>query len=56
MDSMRIEFDGLMAAGTSADVTDDPERCNIMGAKGVYEWKGDSHGMVDRAKPRMGAI
>ena len=53
MQAMRMEFDGLVAAGTFAEVTEIPEGCNIVHAKWLYKWKGDSHDMVDRAKARM---
>ena len=53
---MRMEFDGLVAAGTFAGVTEIPDGCNIVHAKWLYKWKGDSHGMVDRAKARMVAM
>ena len=42
-----MEFDGLVAAGTFAEVTEIPEGCNVV---------SDSHGMVDRAKARMVAM
>ena len=45
-----------MVAGPFATVAEIPERCNVVDAKWLYEWKGDSHGMVDRAKVRMVAM
>ena len=56
MEAMSKEFDGLVAAGTFAEVTEIPGGCNIVDAKWLYKWKGDSHGMVDRAKARMVAM
>ena len=56
MEAMRTEFNGLMAAGTFVELTEIPERCNIVDAKWLYKWKGDSHCMVDRAKARKVAI
>ena len=53
MEAMRMEFDGLVAAGTFAEVTEFPEGCNVVDAKWLYKWKSDSYGMVDRAKARM---
>ena len=53
---MSKEFDGLVAAGTFAEVTEIPGGCNIVDVKELYKGKGDSHGMVDRAKARMVAI
>ena len=53
---MRIEFDGLAAARTFAEATELREGCNIVDAKWLYKWKGDSHGMVDRAKFRVVAM
>ena len=50
------EFDGLVAAGTFAEVTKIPEGCDIVDVKWLYKWKGDWHGMVDRAKARMVAM
>ena len=51
-----MEFDGLVAAGTFAEVTEIPEGCNIVDAKRLYKCKGGSHGVVDRAKARMVAM
>ena len=51
-----MEFDGLVAAGSFAEVTKIPEGCNIVDAQWPYKWKSDSHGMVDRAKARMVAM
>ena len=34
-------------------MTDVPKGCNIVDANWLHKWKGDSHGMVDRAKTRM---
>ena len=56
MEAMSKEVDGLVAAGTFAEVTEIPGGCNIVDAKRLYKRKGDSHGMVDRAKARMVAM
>ena len=56
MGAMRIEFDGLVAAGIITAVTQIPEGCNIVDAKWLGKWEGDSHGMVDRAKARIVGI
>ena len=56
MGAMRIEFDGLVAAGIITAVTQIPEGCNIVDAKWLGKWEGDSHGMVDRAKARLVAM
>ena len=53
---MRIEFDGLAAARTFAEATELREGCNIVDAKWLYKWKGDSHGTVGRTKARMAAM
>ena len=53
METMRMEFDRLVAAGTFAEVTEIPEGCYIVDAKWLYSWKGDSYGMIDGAKARM---
>ena len=45
-----------MAAGTFAEVTEIPGGCNIVDAKWLYMWKGNSHGMADRAKARIVAM
>ena len=50
------EDDGLVAAGTFAEVTEIPEGCDVVDAKWLYKWKSDSHGMVDRAKARIVAM
>ena len=46
-------FDGLVAARTFAEVTEISEGCNIVEATRLYKWKGDLHGVVDKAKARM---
>ena len=56
MEAMSLEFDGLVAAGTFAKVTEIPEECNIVDTKWLYRWKRDSHDMVDRAKARTVAM
>ncbi|CAM9184886.1 unnamed protein product [Sphacelaria rigidula] len=54
MEAVKTEFDGLMAPGTLAEVTEIPAGCNIIGAK--WLWYCKSHGMVDRENPRMIAM
>ena len=56
MEAKSKEFDGLVAAGTFAEVSEIPGGCNIVDAKWLFKWKDDSHGMVDRAKDRMVAM
>ena len=51
-----MEFDGLVAAGTFAEVPEFLEESNVVDAKRLYKWKSDSHGVVDRAKARMVAM
>ena len=51
-----MEFDGLVAAGTCVEMTEIPEGCNIVDAKWLYKWKGDSDGMIDRANARKVAM
>ena len=53
MGVMAKEFDGFVAAGAFAEATEIPEGCNIVDARLLYKWKGDSHDMVERAKARM---
>ena len=53
MEVMAKEFDGPVAAGTFAEVTEIREGCNIVDAKWLYKWKGDSLGMVERTKAHM---
>ena len=56
MESMRMEFGGLVAAGTFAEENETSEGCNIIDVRWLYKWKGGSHDMVDRAKARMVVI
>ena len=56
MEVVRMDFDGIVAAETFADVTEIPEGYNIVDAKWLYKRKGDSLGMVDRSKARMVAV
>ena len=51
-----MDFDGIVAAETFADVTEIPEGYKIVDAKWLYKRKGDSLGMVDRSKARMVAV
>ena len=53
MEAVRMVFDGLVAARTFAEVTEISEGCNIVEATRLYKWKGDLHGVVDKAKARM---
>ena len=46
-----MEFDGFVAAGTFAEVSEIPAGCNAVDAKWLYNWNRDSHGMVDMAGP-----
>ena len=50
---MSKEFDGLVAVGTLAEVTEIRGGCNIICAKWLYKGKGYSQSMVDRAKARV---
>ena len=51
--SMDAEFAGLVAAGTFTEVSSVPEGCNIVDSRWVFKWKGDVHGVIERAKSRM---
>ena len=48
--AMQAEFDGLEAVGTFAEISEIPEGINIVDSKWLLKWKGDEHGMNDRAK------
>ena len=50
MDSVRSDFDGLEAARTFVEVSELPADSNVMESKWLLKWKGDAHGMIDRAK------
>ena len=56
MEAMSKEFNGLVVAGTFAEVTEIPGGCNIVDAKRLFKWKGDSHGIVDRPNARVVAM
>ena len=49
---MQAEFDGLEAADTFAKISEVPAGSNIVESKWFLKWKGDEHGMIDRAKAR----
>ena len=53
MEVMRMKLDGFVAAGTFVEVIDIPEGCNIGDITWLYEWKGNWHGMVDKANAFM---
>lgn len=53
MEGTGMDCDGLVAAGTFGEVHEIAEGCNIVDAKWLYKWNGHSHGMANRAKPRM---
>ena len=50
---MEAEFDGLEAANTFAGISRVPEGSNIVDSKWLLKWKGDKHGIIDRAKARL---
>ena len=50
---MRSEVDGLEAAGIFVEVDDLPANSNVVESKWLLKWKGDAHGMIDRAKTRL---
>ena len=43
-------MDYVDAAGTFAGIPDIPKCINVMDSKWLLKWKGDEHGMVERAK------
>lgn len=45
-----MEKDELEAAGTFAETTRVPEGSSIVDLKWHLKWKGDEHGMIDKAK------
>ena len=52
-EAMQAEFDGLEAAETFAEMSEVPAGRNIVESKWLLKWKGDEHGMIDRAKARL---
>ena len=50
---MQAEFDGLEAADTFTEISEVPAGSNIVEPKWLLKWKGDDHGIIDRAKPRL---
>ena len=49
---MQAEFDGLEAAEIFAEISEVPAGSNIV-VKRLLKWKGDEHGMIDRATARL---
>ena len=50
---MRSGFDRLEAAGTVVEVSELPADGEVVGPQWPLMWKGDAHGMIDRAKTRL---
>lgn len=53
METMHKDFDGLVAAGTSAEVPEVSRGCNSAKAKRLYRWKCDLNGMEENEKAGM---
>ena len=53
MDAMRSELNGLESAGTFVEVSELPADSNVVESKWLLKWKGNAHGMIDRAKARL---
>ena len=53
VEAMQAEFDGLEAADTFTEISEVPAGSNIVESKWLLKWKGDEHGMIDRAKARL---
>lgn len=52
----KSELDGLEAAETFVEISEVPEGSNVVNSKWLLKWKGDSHGMIERAKARLVAM
>ena len=52
-EAIQAEFDGLDAAETVTKISEVPAGCNIVESKWLLKWKGDEHGMIDRAEARL---
>ena len=52
-EAIQVELDGLEAAGTFAEISEVPAGSNIVESKWLLKWRGDEHGMIDRAKARL---
>ena len=50
---MSSEFEGLEAAGTFVEISELLEGSNVVESKWLLKWKGDAHGMIERAKARL---
>ena len=50
---MQAEFDGLEAADTFAEISEVRAGSSIVRPKRLLKWKGDGHGMIDRANARV---
>ena len=53
VEAMQAEFDGLEAADTFTEISEVPAGSNIVESKWLLKWKGDEHGMIDRANARL---
>ena len=53
MDAMRSERDGLEAVGTFVEASELPADSDVVESKWLLKWKGDAHGMIDRAKAQL---
>ena len=51
-EAMQAEFDGLKTVDTYAEISEVPLGSNMVESKWLLKWKGDEHGMIDRAKAR----
>ena len=52
-EAIQVELDGLEAAETFAEISEVPAGSNIVESKWLLKWRGDDHGMIDRAKARL---
>ena len=52
-EAMQAEPDGLEAAETFAEISGVPSGSNIVESMWLLKWKGDEHGMIDRAEARL---
>ena len=52
-EEMSSESEGLEAAGTFVEISEHPGGSNVVESRWFLKWKGDAHGMVERAKARL---
>ena len=53
VEAMQAKFDGQEAADTFTEISEVPAGSNIVESKWLLKWKGDDHGLIDRAKASL---